>query len=79
MLLTLTHHLVLFACSLDYSDLADQVERARQHDAEARRIAAAGSELARTRLREDDAACYWYRLLLEYGALYRDNSHVNIA
>ncbi|KAL4451188.1 hypothetical protein ABPG77_009260 [Micractinium sp. CCAP 211/92] len=55
----------------DYGDLLDRIRWARQHDAEAAQIAANAVSFVNTQLRTEDLQCYLYRLLLEYGALYR--------
>ena len=59
------------ACSPDYSDLIDRIQWARQNDAAAKGMAASAARLVNERLRRADWSCYLYRLLLEYGALYR--------
>jgi len=54
---------------LDYSDLETQLQWALQHDEEARLIGENAQRFARTRLRNVDLSCYFYRLLLEYSAI----------
>jgi len=61
----------------DYEDLLDQIEWARQHDAEAHAIAAAATRFVNTQLRREDLQCYLYRLLLEYGAIYQHGASGN--
>lgn len=46
--------------------LARALQWARQHQREAEDIAIAGREFALARLRKDDAACYWFRVLMYY-------------
>lgn len=58
-------------CRWDYSDLADKVEWARQHDDEARAIAERASQLCNTRLKLGDHECYVFRSVLEYAAIFR--------
>lgn len=55
----------------DYEDLLDRIRWAQQHDAEAEQIAANAVRYVNAQLRTEDLQCYLYRLLLEYGALYR--------
>lgn len=54
---------------LDYSDLKSQMQWAMQHDKEARQIGENAQQFARTRLRNEDMSCYFFRLLLEYAAI----------
>lgn len=56
---------------LDYSNLIEAITWAWEHDKEAEAIMLAASELVNSKLRHEDFKCYWYRLLLEYGQLYR--------
>lgn len=46
--------------------VAEMLRWARQNDADARSIARAGHAFARERLRRNDAACYWFRILMQY-------------
>ncbi|KAL2080797.1 hypothetical protein ACEWY4_022650 [Coilia grayii] len=50
----------------DLSDLLDKIRWARNHDDEARKIALAGQEFARTHLMGDNIFCYYFRLFQEY-------------
>lgn len=55
---------------LDYADLVPAVHELRRDHSRAQGIVAAATDLVNTRLREEDAKCYMYRLLLEYAAIY---------
>ncbi|KAL4422912.1 hypothetical protein ABPG75_009109 [Micractinium tetrahymenae] len=55
----------------DYEDLLERIRWARQHDADTEQIAATAVRFVNTQLRTEDLQCYLYRLMLEYGALYR--------
>lgn len=46
--------------------VAEVLHWARQNDASAKLIADAGHEFAHTRLRKNDAACFWFRILMHY-------------
>ncbi|XP_063069678.1 protein O-glucosyltransferase 2 [Engraulis encrasicolus] len=50
----------------DLSDLLDQIRWARNHDDQAKEIALAGQEFARTHLMGDHVFCYYFRLFQEY-------------
>ncbi|KAJ7907180.1 glycosyl transferase family 90-domain-containing protein [Mycena leptocephala] len=53
----------------DLSDLVDRIEWARTHDAEARRIQAAGKEFVERVITDAQNDCYWYLVLLEWARL----------
>ncbi|KAL4608953.1 KDEL motif-containing protein 1 isoform X1 [Arapaima gigas] len=52
----------------DLGDLLDKIHWARENDSEARRIAEAGQQFARTHLMGDNVFCYYFKLFQEYAA-----------
>ncbi|KAK5609710.1 Protein O-glucosyltransferase 2 [Crenichthys baileyi] len=50
-------------------DLLEKIQWARDHDEEARKIALAGQQLARSHLMGDSIFCYYYKLFKEYARL----------
>lgn len=60
-------------CSHNYDTLPSKVEWIREHDKEARQVAAAASQYVNHKLRAEDHKCYMYRLFLEYSDIYRDD------
>uniref|UniRef100_A0A8C9S0D9 Protein O-glucosyltransferase 2 n=1 Tax=Scleropages formosus TaxID=113540 RepID=A0A8C9S0D9_SCLFO len=52
----------------DLSDLLDTIRWAKENDHEARRIAEAGKQFARTHLMGDNIFCYYFKLFEEYAA-----------
>lgn len=57
----------------NYDNLPSKVEWIREHDKEARQVAAAASQYVNHKLRAEDHKCYMYRLFLEYSDIYRDD------
>ncbi|KAF7309376.1 CAP10 domain-containing protein [Mycena indigotica] len=55
---------------VDLSDLVEKVEWARNNDAEARRIQEAGRIFAEKILTDDQNDCYWFAVMMEWGALW---------
>lgn len=55
--------------SLDLSDLEEKVAWARLHDDEAQAIVKRANHFMAEETRQEDHDCFWYRFLLEYGAL----------
>ncbi|XP_064183810.1 protein O-glucosyltransferase 2 isoform X1 [Anguilla rostrata] len=53
----------------DLSDLLDKIHWAKEHDQEAKKIAKAGQQFARTHLMGDNIFCYYFRLFQEYAKL----------
>ncbi|XP_062312490.1 protein O-glucosyltransferase 2 [Osmerus eperlanus] len=53
----------------DLGDLLDKITWARQHDQEAKKIAEAGQQFARSHLLGDSIFCYYYKLFQEYAKL----------
>lgn len=53
----------------DLSDLLDQLQWAKEHDEEAKKIAKAGQEFARNNLMGDNIFCYYFKLFQEYAKL----------
>ncbi|KAJ7079970.1 glycosyl transferase family 90-domain-containing protein [Mycena belliarum] len=53
----------------DLSDLVERIEWAKAHDGEARRIQAAGMDVATRVLTDAQNDCYWAAVLLEWGRL----------
>uniref|UniRef100_A0AAY4BND8 Glycosyl transferase CAP10 domain-containing protein n=1 Tax=Denticeps clupeoides TaxID=299321 RepID=A0AAY4BND8_9TELE len=62
--LTPWEHYVPFKA--DLSDLLEKLRWARGHDEQAKRIALAGQQFARTHLMGDSVFCYYFRLFQEY-------------
>ncbi|KAJ7065465.1 glycosyl transferase family 90-domain-containing protein [Mycena amicta] len=54
----------------DLADLVEKVEWARNHDSEARRIQETGRIFAEKVLTDDQNDCYWFALMMEWGALW---------
>lgn len=61
-----THYI---SVDTNLSNLAEKIEWAKMHDDEARKIAAASSDVLRDYLSFDASLCYWQVLLMEYAAL----------
>jgi len=59
--------------SLDLSDLEARVQWAIDHDGEAQAIVKRANKVMSEQTRGEDTECYWYRFLLEYGALWQHN------
>ena len=55
--------------ALDYSDLFEKIQWAKDHDEEARKIGLQGRYFGVNHIRTQDMECYLYRLLLEYAAI----------
>ena len=55
--------------ALDYSDLADKIQWAMDHDQEAKQIGLRGRDFSKKHLRKQDMECYLFRLLLEYASI----------
>jgi hypothetical protein len=55
--------------SLDLSDLEERVEWALQNDDEAQAIVKRANRFMAEETRQEDHDCFWYRFLLECGAL----------
>ncbi|KAI4885914.1 hypothetical protein NFI96_030888 [Prochilodus magdalenae] len=53
----------------DLSDLLEKIQWAKDHDEEARKIALAGQQFARTHLMGDQIFCYYFKLFQEYAKL----------
>ncbi|KAG1945979.1 protein O-glucosyltransferase 2 isoform X2 [Pimephales promelas] len=53
----------------DLSDLVEKIQWARDHDEEAKKIALAGQQFARTHLMGDSIFCYYYKLFQKYSEL----------
>ncbi|KAL7881275.1 hypothetical protein AOLI_G00081230 [Acnodon oligacanthus] len=53
----------------DLSDLLEKIQWAKDHDEEARKIAQAGQQFARTHLMGDQIFCYYFKLFQEYAKL----------
>ncbi|KAF7709241.1 protein O-glucosyltransferase 2 [Silurus meridionalis] len=53
----------------DLSDVLEKIQWAKEHDEEARKIAQAGQQFARTHLMADSIFCYYYKLFQEYEKL----------
>ena len=52
-------------------EILEVLKWAREHDAEAQRIAEAGQKVALEYLNKEARACYWYHLLSEFAKLLR--------
>lgn len=59
---------------LDLSDLRSQLDWAKGNDEEARAMALSAKRLVAQRMRLEDIQCYTWRLLLEYAALFAQQS-----
>ncbi|KAJ8352528.1 hypothetical protein SKAU_G00240040 [Synaphobranchus kaupii] len=53
----------------DLSDLLDKIHWAKEHDHEAKKIAMAGQQFARTNLMGDSIFCYYFKLFQDYAKL----------
>lgn len=62
-----THYLPVWRHGRGPEDILEALDWAQAHDEEARRIAQAGQELVRRYLSYEARACFWLKLLQEYG------------
>lgn len=61
-------HYIPMNASLD--DLPDRIAWAVSHPKESQRISANAADLANNHIRDVDARCYLFRLIVEYASLF---------